>query len=52
MRLRGEKGQALVEYMLMSLMLLFMFTFMYRGLLVNLKRLFQAAGTKILLAYY
>lgn len=52
MRLREERGQALVEYMLMSLMLLFMFTLMYRGLLSNLKRLFQAAGIKILQAYY
>jgi len=49
---RLRRGQALVEYLLMSLMLLFLFTGMYSVLQSELKKYFTAAGRVILLAYY
>jgi len=51
-RKRFERGQALVEYLMMSLMLLFLFTGMYKLLQSELKSYFAAAGRVILLAYY
>jgi len=48
----AARGQALVEYMLMTLMLLFLFTGLYRVLQVQLKGLFAKAGKAILTAYY
>jgi len=49
---RASRGQALVEYMLMTLMLLFLFTGLYRVLQGQLKTLFARAGMAILKAYY
>lgn len=50
---RGRsRGQALVEYLLMTAMLLFLFTGMYRLLQTNLKSYFRGAGQSILKAYY
>ncbi|MFA6030656.1 MAG: hypothetical protein WC969_12435 [Elusimicrobiota bacterium] len=48
----GRRGQALVEYLLMTLMLLFIFTTLYRLLSSQTKRLFTNAGVAILTAYY
>lgn len=48
----GTRGQALIEYLLMTLMLLFLFTGLYRVLQGQLKLLFSRAGRAILLAYY
>ena len=45
-------GQAVVEYMMMSLMLLFLFTGLYRTLQTGLKKAFTKAGVAILTAYY
>ena len=50
--LRGTRGQALVEYLLMTAMLLFLFTGMYRLLQSNLRSYFRGAGQSILKAYY
>lgn len=47
-----ERGQALVEYLLMTVMLLFLFTGLYRVLSGQLKALFAKAGRAILIAYY
>lgn len=47
-----RSGQALVEYLLMTLMLLFIFTGLYRVLQGQLKGTFQKAGRAILFAYY
>ena len=49
---RAARGQALVEYLLMTAMLLFLFTGMYRLLQSNLKNYFRGAGQSILKAYY
>ncbi|MBI5242641.1 MAG: hypothetical protein HY922_03025 [Elusimicrobia bacterium] len=49
---RGRGGQALVEYMLMTLMLLFIFTTLYRMLQGQMKNLFSRAGVAILSTYY
>ena len=50
---KGRRGgQALVEYLLMTAMLLFLFTGMYRLLQSNLKNYFRGAGQSILKAYY
>ena len=49
---RSRRGQALVEYMLMTVMLLALFTGMYRLLQGELKGLFTQAGKVILNAYY
>ena len=51
-RRMSSRGQALVEYMLMTIMLLFMFTGLYRFLQGQLKMLFTRAGKAILTAYY
>lgn len=48
----GSRGQALIEYLLMTVMLLFLFTGLYRVLQGQLKLLFSRAGRAILLAYY
>lgn len=48
----SARGQALVEYLLMTAMLLFLFTGMYRLLQTNLKSYFRGAGQSILKAYY
>lgn len=49
---RASRGQALVEYLLMTAMLLFLFTGMYRLLQSNLRNYFRGAGQSILKAYY
>ncbi len=46
------RGQALVEYLLMTLMLLALFTGLYRLLQGQVKILFAKAGMAILTAYY
>ncbi len=53
-RLRSftERGQALIEYLLMTVMLLFLFTGLYQVLSGQLKTLFSKAGRAILIAYY
>ena len=50
--LRRESGQALVEYLLMTLMLLFVFTTMYRVLQGQLRSAFERVGRAILFAYH
>lgn len=45
-------GQVIVEYLLMTAMLLFLFTGMYKLLQSNLKSYFAKAGQVILTAYY
>ncbi len=53
MRWRLSRGQALVEYLLMTLMLLFLFTGLYRVLMGQVKeRMFRPAGMAILRPYY
>lgn len=49
---RVRRGQALVEYLLMTAMLLFLFTGMYKVLQSNLRNYFTQAGRVILTAYY
>ena len=49
---RASRGQALVEYLLMTAMLLFLFTGMYKLLQSNLRSYFRGAGQSILKAYY
>jgi hypothetical protein len=49
---RRRRGQALIEYLLMTLMLLFIFTTLYRMLSGQMKRLFTNAGVAILTSYY
>lgn len=49
---RAGRGQALVEYLLMTAMLLFLFTGMYKVLQSSLRKYFMSAGTAILTAYY
>jgi len=49
---RGRRGQALIEYLLMTLMLLFIFTTLYRMLSGQMKTLFTNAGIAILTSYY
>ena len=51
-RRRLPRGQAVVEYLLMTTMLLFLFTGMYKLLQSNLKNYFSKAGQVILTAYY
>lgn len=48
----GERGQALIEYLLMTLMLLALFTGLYRVLQTQLRVYFTKAGQAILTAYY
>jgi hypothetical protein len=48
----AKRGQALVEYLLMTLMLLALFTGLYRVLQSQLRIYFQKAGQAILTAYY
>ena len=52
LRKRVEQGQVLVEYLLMTVMLLFLFTGLYRVLQGQLKTLFTKAGQAILRAYF
>ncbi len=54
MRLKvGRKGQALIEYLLMMLMLLFLFTGLYKVLTGQVKnKMFRPAGKAILRTYY
>ena len=49
---RSRRGQTVVEYLLMTLMLLFLFTGMYRMLQGQLKDKFREVGFAILTAYY
>ena len=51
-RRRAVRGQALVEYLLMTAMLLFLFTGLYKVLQTSLRKYFMSAGTAILTAYY
>ena len=47
------RGQALIEYLLMTLMLLFLFTGLYRVLTGQVKdKMFKPAGKAILRPYY
>jgi len=48
----NRRGQALIEYLLMTVMLLALFTGLYRVLQGQLRFLFQKAGKAILYAYY
>ena len=50
-RLRNRRGQSAVEYLLTTMALVTMFASMYGFLQVQIKRLFLAAGTKILTSY-
>jgi hypothetical protein len=50
--IRRSRGQALIEYLLMTLMLLFIFTSLYRMLQGQMKNLFTHAGVAILSTYY
>lgn len=47
-----RRGQALVEYLLMTSMLLFLFIGLYRLLQGQIKNVFSKAGVAILTAYY
>jgi len=49
---KWARGQALIEYLLMTMMLLFLFIGLYRTLQTSLKELFTQAGIRILTAYY
>ena len=47
------RGQALIEYLLMMLMLLFLFTGLYKVLTGQVKnKMFRPAGKAILRTYY
>ncbi len=48
----GTRGQATVEYLLTTMVLVTVFAAMYGWLHGQLRRLFVIAGTKILRAYY
>ena len=48
----GTRGQALVEYLLMTLMLLSLFIGLYRVLQTQLRFVFTKAGKAILYDYY
>lgn len=49
----GRRGQALVEYLLMTVMLLFVFTGLYRVLTGEVKnKMFRPAGKAILRPYW
>lgn len=48
----GRGGQVMVEYLLMSLLLLMLFTGLYRVLQGQLKRTFIQVGGAILSAYH
>ena len=47
-----NRGQVFIEYLLMTVMLLFLFTGLYRVLQTQLKMLFSKAGKAILFAYF
>lgn len=49
---RFRSGQALIEYLLMTSMLLFLFVGLYRLLQSELTRAFERMGRAILHAYY
>jgi hypothetical protein len=51
-RLLRKRGQAAVEYLLTTVTLVTVFAGLYGFLQGQLRRLFIAAGTKILQAYY
>jgi len=48
----NRRGQALVEYLMMTLMLLALFTGLYKVLQSSLKDYFTKAGQVILMVYY
>jgi Flp pilus assembly pilin Flp len=50
--MKDSRGQALVEYLLMTVMLPILFTSLYRFLQNQLAFLFTKAGKAILYAYY
>lgn len=52
MRAGSRRGQTIVEYLLMTVMLLFLFTGLYRVLQGQLRSTFQKVGLAILTAYY
>lgn len=49
---RREEGQTIVEYLLMTAMLLFLFTGLYSMLSKKLAEVFEKAGIAILSTYY
>ncbi|MEK7744144.1 MAG: hypothetical protein AAB578_07115 [Elusimicrobiota bacterium] len=49
---RRSRGQTVVEYMLMTVMLLALFTGLYKALQTSMKNAFVRAGIMILRAYY
>jgi hypothetical protein len=51
-RLRWSRGQTIVEYLLMTLLLLALFTGLYKVLQTSMKNAFIRAGVVILRAYY
>lgn len=51
-RSRWSRGQTVVEYMLMTVMLLALFTGLYKVLQSSMKKAFIRAGVVILKAYY
>ena len=53
MRKERRSGQVLIEYLLMTVMLLFLFTGLYRVLTTQVKsQMFRPAGKAILRTYY
>ncbi len=51
-RLKSRMGQATVEYMLTTMLLVTIFSAMYGFLHKQVTVLFKAAGIKILMSYY
>ena len=51
-RSRWSRGQTVVEYLLMTVMLLALFTGLYGALQKSMRLAFIRAGTMILRAYY
>ncbi len=49
---RRRRGQTTVEYLLTTLTLVIVFSAMYGFLQGQLKKLYQAAGVRILTSYY
>ena len=49
---RRSRGQTVVEYLLMTLLLLGLFTGLYKVLQTEMKKAFTRAGIVILKAYY
>ncbi|PCI40553.1 MAG: hypothetical protein COB53_00750 [Elusimicrobia bacterium] len=48
----AQRGQVLIEYLMMTLMLLALFTGLYKVLQSSLRTYFAKAGQAILTAYY